>query len=53
MAPVSEVILVSPQCVLAAEVGIAQDREPPLPRNRLYTVKSLYKMNRMRSKIDS
>jgi hypothetical protein len=31
MALVSEVILVSPQCVLAAEVGIAQDREPHLP----------------------
>jgi hypothetical protein len=31
MAPVSEVILVSPQYVVAAKVGIAQDREPHLP----------------------
>jgi len=53
MALVSEVILASPQCVLAAKVGIAQDRELHLPRNRLYTVKSLYQLNRMRSKIDS
>jgi len=31
MALVSEVILVSPQCVLAAKVGFAQDRELHLP----------------------
>ena len=48
MVPVSEVILVSPQCALAAWVGIAQDHGPHLPRNRVYTAESLYILNRMR-----